>query len=415
MKKYNIFAIIVLFLLIYEPPIFSFNILHVIGGVSWIYILFHRKIILTNLSFHKLFIIYITFIMIALYIAFISIVNNNSMLAAAPFLYWLIDIIPCSIMVNSIMKQKGYNLDNILTLLLMVGLVQSITAISAFFIPSIKEFFINQFILYGYDEIYFTLSAYRIYGFASNLTFTTPIVQSTLTLISVYLAVNLNYKYLIFTPFLFFSAVINARISFIIILVGVLAMLLCIRPIKLKTIVMTTIIGSMIAIIIMIDMNYIKENAVETYQWIITGINEIRQFFKGDTSRGYFNYVSNAQRYRLPDGFGLYFGVGNRIMGSNKYNTYSDIGYVNDIWLGGLIYCIFLYSTFTSFLLDFLRSSNRKLQINWFLFLLFMGSFIVSNIKGFIFSMNNFTSLFFIIYIYFIFHIERKRQLDGDE
>ncbi|MFP3489316.1 hypothetical protein R0K20_17130, partial [Staphylococcus sp. SIMBA_130] len=90
---------------------------------------------------------------------------------------------------------------------------------------------------------------------------------------------------------------------------------------------------------------------------------------------------------------GVLFGEGERILSSNDSGVRSDIGYINDIWLGGIFYSFLLYVFFLLLIRDIGRYNNENIRIGKFLYFLLLGTFIVSNIKGYIFVMNNLTNL----------------------
>lgn len=54
MKKHSIGLLILLFLLIYYPPIIRFNTLHIVGFISWTIILLKNKSILNYFSMRKM-------------------------------------------------------------------------------------------------------------------------------------------------------------------------------------------------------------------------------------------------------------------------------------------------------------------------------------------------------------------------
>src|SRR5699024_6579900 len=78
----------------------------------------------------------------------------------------------------------------------------------------------------------------------------------------------------------------------------------------------------------------------DVYKWLSTGVEEIIGFFSGNVEEGYFSYLFDENNYPLPDN--ILFGEGNRAL--KGISISSDIGYINDLWLGGLIYLVIMYS-----------------------------------------------------------------------
>lgn len=405
----------VLFLLIYTPSFISINILHIIGILSWIYIFLKNKAIDKIVNIKIVLNLFMIFAGLAVYISLIAIINGNSILASISFLYWIVDIIPASIMITCYIARHNYTIIDLINILLITGIIQGITALLAFTNNAIQNYFINQLISHGYDDVLIKLSSFRIYGMASNLTYSTPVTQSILAIISIYMSINRNWKYIFITPILAFSAIINARVSIIIMIIGFFCIIFYDKKLSLKKFFKIIILFITIIILINSGIIFIKNNAINTYRWIYEGYKEILMFFEGDTSYGYFNYITNTEKYPLPEGINIFFGVGQYIMGKNKYIVSSDIGYINDLWLGGILYCTILYITFGNMLINILKSDGGKYNLNRFIFLLFTITLIVSNIKGFIFSTNDFTTLLFIFYSYMVLQKHNIDQCSNDK
>ena len=401
MKKYDLFFIVILFFLIYEPPFFNINTLHIIGFISWSYILFNFKDVKETIKIGTISKIYFIFVLFWTYLSIVITLNGNSILNSLSFLYWIFDVIPASIMLTTHFMKKRYSINDFLNILLIVGTMQGIFALIAFLNPDVKNYFVNQLINYGYSTNFYSLSDFRLFGFASNLTFTTPIVQIILAAVSFYLAIYSNVKYILYTPLLIFSSIINARTSLVIMGVAILSILIVFKKLKLKEIIRFFIISTTSYLIFIYGNYFLQERSYGTLNWIKSGYDDILLFLKNDTSgsNGYFAYVSDSSKYTFPEGLGALFGVGERILGFNSYGVRSDIGYINDIWLGGMLYSILIYLFFMALLLDIYKSKNDE-EISKFLFLILLGTLLITNVKGYIIVTNNFTTLFFIIYVF---------------
>ncbi|MGG3557255.1 hypothetical protein ABES23_11490 [Peribacillus frigoritolerans] len=402
MRKYNLLIIFILFLFIYEPPLFKVNVLHIIGVFSWIYIFINNKSILNVMNLKTIIRTYVILFIFLIYLAIVTLYNGNSILNTFSFVYWIIDIFPISLMLCLHFSRKKYSFYDFLNILLITGSLQALTALISLISPSVKEFFLYKLINYGYSDRFIDLSNLRMYGFASNLTYSTPILQAVMASISVYLAINKGGKYIFFTPLLLFSAIINARTSFIIFAIGIFAIIIASKKINIKSIIRLSIIGVALFITINVGLSFLKNNANETYDWVLTGFNEIVNLFEDgpNQTEGYFAYINSSERYILPDDFGILFGVGERILSTNNYGVRSDIGYINDIWLGGLLYTVFIYIYFIFILNAIGRADGSNNRDTKFLYILLLGTFFVSNIKGYIFVMNNMTNLLFLIFTF---------------
>jgi len=285
-------------------------------------------------------------------------------------------------------------------MLLIVGSIQGIIAILCFFMPSFKDMIINIFVksqnrLNESGEIIYLLGNVRLNGLSSNLTFTTPVVQTLLGLISLYLTLNKNYKYVLLFPILVFSAIINARSTFIVLIYGIL-ILIFISVKKPKSILKLIFILIIFFTAIPIFTALIKNSSELVYKWIFAGFDEIVKLLQGDNV-GYFQTASNYF-VRLPDSVHIIFGTGRRIFGLGL-GLGSDIGYINDVWLGGIIFTSIVYIAIITF---YIKVYNNPNKVGKFISLLFVFTFIILNIKGTIISNNDFINLSFLLTTVFI-------------
>ena len=103
-------------------------------------------------------------------------------------------------------------------------------------------------------------------------------------------------------------------------------------------------------------------------------------------------YYFNPQNYILPNGLSIMIGVGTYTGGNLGYAT--DIGYVNDIYLGGVIYLCMILFFFYYVLRSFYRGQNVTYK---FIYQFGLIVLLISNIKGYVFSYNELTSFFIIL------------------
>lgn len=404
MKKHNLFIILILFLLIFNPSFTGINILHFVAAFSWLYILVNMKAVSKYINMRKCVLIYAILTLICLYITALVLINNNPIANIGPFLFWMIDIIPACSMVTISLKKHGQGLEDLLVLLLWAGTIQAIFAAFAFFIPSVKELFVNSMASEEYLDIYNYMAQFRLYGFASGLTFATPVVESFLTVIALYLAFCKGFKYIFFVPLLVFAGVINARTSLIVIAIGVIIFALQGCRLNFKHIVKNICVIVCVVALVIGGISLIKQYASLTYEWIETGFDETANFLtKGDATGDYFSYMVSDTRHDLPGGPRIIIGYGARVQGSYKYSNPTDIGYINDIWLGGILYCTVIYILFARFIWKI----NHTVTSDWetkrfyrYLTWLFAGCFVALNVKTYVLSLNGFSTLFFIIYIF---------------
>ncbi len=394
LKKYNIIVILGFFVLLYNPPLLTFNTMHIVGLISLLYIFFNRKYLIDN-GYYK-WILY--FFLIFIYICMSVGVNGSNFGYILYPIYYFIDVIPFSCSLNVYKRKNNISNDDIWSMVFTASLMQSVLSVISFLNDDIQHLFVDKIIAYGGIESYSYWSTLRMYGFSNGLMFEMPVIQSVLAIFALYYSSQKGKRYILLSGILFFSAVINARVSFIILLIGILTIVVLSKQKYSKK------IGIIICTLIMLIafqtvlMPYIKDNSPLTYKWITEGMEDISNFFHGDISDGYFSYLSNKNKYQLPKStLGLFFGKGILVLGGNNtYNVSSDIGFVNDVWLGGITYVLIEYISYFILIKSLIK---RNEEISSFLGLLLIILSFVLNFKGCIFSMNSFMNFAVISHI----------------
>lgn len=401
MKKYNLFYLFFAFFLIYYPPLISVNTVHLIGGVSWFLLFLNWPNVKKNINLTQLLKFLSLFVALFILIITTTTLNGNSLSSVAFLLFWFIDIFPGCLLLANHFRKKKYTIYDILTFLLIVASFQGLLAILAYLNPAIQEYFISKLVTFGFSDVFEKLAAFRMYGFSSNLTFATPIVQSFMGVVAIYLALNKKWCFILFSPLLLFSGIINARTSVVVMMIGIVCIIVTLNILNKRKFFNFVLISMILLLVVSLFINIMNVNSNPLWEWVTAGYDEIILFIKGENS-GYFTYITNPNKYVMPSGIALIFGVGVRIMiYSTKYELSSDVGYINDIWLGGLIYAVAILFLFISFCFNLLKN-NELNEVTVFKFLgsFFIMVFLVINLKGYIFNINDFTTLFFIIYFH---------------
>lgn len=396
MARY-LLLVIFTFVFIYYPPIFLTNALHILGIISWTIILLDYK------SFFKLFkqggypkeILFSLLIMT--YISMVLVLNGGTDLVVIyVFALVIMEILPICFTIIYLLR-KFNKKRTFSDLIIHVGFLQSIFAIIAFLVPQFQSWVIKIMLLYGYKDVIVKLSGYRMFGLSYTFPYSMPIVQGVIACLSIYLGINKSAKYFIFAPLLIFSGIINARICIVITIIGVVLILFDSLRLKFKKRYKILILVLGFMLLFNPISKFIEEVSPATFAWINEGTSELNNLTYGDTSGSYISYIMDNGHYTLPSN--IYFGTGARVIRGN-YTYHSDIGYVNDIWLGGFIYAIIIYG----YLFVRLNRIRRYFNINFAngtlisLFLFLVLAF--SNLKGTIYSANEFLNLFYLVYIY---------------
>ena len=134
-----------------------------------------------------------------------------------------------------------------------------------------------------------------------------------------------------------------------------------------------------------------------TYEWLTSGIGQISSFVAGEqTEGGYFSEMLQMFGI-LPGGADLFFGVGTGILDGTKYAVNSDVGFINDIWRGGILYLLVMTGLLLRTLLRFIRGGTLRREDGIYLAVLFLFVFVITNIKGSFFIHSDVTVIFWLL------------------
>jgi hypothetical protein len=247
------------------------------------------------------------------------------------------------------------------------------------------------------------LSDHRIFGLATNTTFAMPIFQSLIALLLLFRSFTKNIFY--FAPFslLIFSAFINSRTSIVIFFICMIIILVYFLFSKPFTIILFSIV-LLIGFPIFFDSLFplLNEYSPSTFQWIQDGLSEFESLLTGNLSESdfYFSYLFDISSYPVPKNLIQFiFGRGIHTYSDNTLLIKSDLGFINDLWLGGLFYITTFYSLV--FLMIY-KLATKFYTRRVLLFTIGLSVLFLTNIKGIFFSENDLMNSLIVVYIYYI-------------
>ena len=339
-----------------------------------------------------------------IYLLIVLMINQANVIIIYTYFILIIEIPICILFLCCYFNQKNFSIDNIIYLIFIVGTLQAIITIISYLNFDFRHFInIIYYTSLSRSSIWSNSVEYIVYnrmnGLSSNLTYTTPAIQAVLAIISLHMGVTKNYKYLYFAPLLMLSAIINARSVIIIFSLGFILLIIFNifqKRIIIKNIFKMSLVLIVMTLIIPLIFEIIKKTSESTYNWLQSGIIEIENMLQG-RAIGYFDTLFNSF-LNLPGGLSLLFGTGRVIFGI-KYGASSDVGYVNDIWLGGIIFTVSIYSLFLSYYIMAFRAKDLTTK---FIVAIFISSFLILNIKGSIVSNNDFINISLLLTTVFI-------------
>lgn len=397
-----------LFCFIFNPPIISFNIIHILAFMALAYIFTSpdaRKLLseIYNKSKGLLLAYIICGCVCVLYGKTQTLLNFFAVLA---------EIIPISAVVVTIYKQHYREL---LKDIVWAGCLQASISLVAFLFPPLQAVIVARMISVGYSDVFQTMAGWRMFGLSRELTFAMPITQSLIACICLYFALIDNKNFFIPVPFLFFSSFINARTGLVVFSLGAFIIVLSVLRFKLESVFKLFFVGIIVVVALSLFSSLLSRNEL-TSDWLMSGIDDFSSFARGeelDEKGSYFITVTDANKYKLPESIDqLLLGTGERLQGGkSRYKT--DIGFINDIWMGGLVYLFLVWRFFLYNTVKIIEGDAYSRKVKNVKLLAYGVAFVllITNIKGQVFTWNEFINFWFVLFAIYISKLIRNRLL----
>jgi hypothetical protein len=227
----------------------------------------------------------------------------------------------------------------------------------------------------------------RGFTFSDSSTFGYGVTQGIIFGLALYESKFSSKFYFILFPILL-SILFNARVGFV---VAFISFILLYNRFKISTLIYFSII-SFTCFFYLKNSNFVEENT-QSIEWATDFFLESFNFISGGGSNeSTYDVLMNDMIFFPEKSINILFGEGKIIMGRN---IGSDVGYVNHIFFGGILYQFLLLVILLLFFLNFKRLSN-----NSFIGLFFLISILVINFKGSaMFTSHSFFRLFMLIYV----------------
>lgn len=396
--KIKISFIFYLFCFIFAPPIVPhINTFLIVAIYSAITILLRYKNEVKDIfkkSGMKLFAIgFATFFVYFLIIACINIAIGNrvnlSEYVITTYRFALIFPLALICILYIIIKCKEYKfkIEDIIFSFVLCGLLEFVIALVAFLIPVVHKVLIDTMYYFTRNDILLRpdLVKRRFYGYANDMLDSFGYGVGLMAVLPVILSFRTQkIRYLFFTPCLLFLTFINARTGLFIFAIG----FLCVIPMffmmskKSQFKFAITFLGLILLLGLLLGLVYIFNRTAFTSS--LTDILSIFKFiFKGERrAHGYdtASVLFDPSGWYLPANWvSLLFGTGHTVFSVSGFQN-SDVGYINDLWLVGIIGTVILYSTFI--LLFYKVWKCSKDFLNKTVSLMLLTSLMLFQIKG---------------------------------
>lgn len=301
--------------------------------------------------------------------------------------------------ISKYVKNHQYLDENFDNATVAMAAIAGIITVLMLLIPSFDSL-VKSFTPEDFERLDRFEQRYRLYGLSENLSFTYPYV---LAVVGFFVIVKKKiYVSLPLVLLVIITVSFNARIGFIPLLLSFVYI-----PFVEKRSMNTLIkyIISVIAIFI-IYLTLVSRNDIFYSQWGMSFFDEIEGLLQGGESKTYDNLTGTHMF--LPDESVKDFllGTGISVYYQSQYSRHSDIGYVIQLYYGGM----FLFSLIISLMF---YMSRRIINLfgfrHWFTFI-YITSIIILNFKGFYFASTPGFRFLTLLYVYFLVSVEERNR-----
>jgi hypothetical protein len=284
----------------------------------------------------------------------------------------------------SIYKKNKYTVSDLMDIFIIAAFWQIILVLLSYLFLDVKIFLNNLIINNSQSEAIVSalssLGFYRGYGFAENLFDQFGYTLSLLTVIILIEGLKRKKTLLVMLSFsMLYASLLNTRTGILLTLVGIfMVFFMQLNRVKLKSLLKISVIFSITIVL----GYYIVYNLSDTaFDWVSSGIKEISNLIFKNELTGTFYYLN--QDILMPND--VLFGAG----GAPRSFSISgiDVGYIQSIWMYGLVGTILLFfGYFVLFFQQYKSSSGKRgkiISISFlFLFLLYMIKLFAAHYPG---------------------------------
>ena len=386
------------FLYIYTPlAIPFFNVIHLLAVVAYFNLLTKYKAFFLRFLFSPVVreFYFAHGVLIVYSICLLLVFDADS----APLYYLIstvVEVVPCAIFLSVYLLRRGFVVADLYKMIIGVGLVQTGFVLLTMVSPSLRDLLIIN--TWGADLAEFMDAAkeFRVFGLARSYTFAMPLFQGLCVILCVVMGKLRSRWYYLPIPLLLFSIVVNARTALISLpIVYLVSFLFRARKNFTRELFEITVIVFMVVFAgaLVLGLYQTSSESLTLLWWIGSGIEEVLQYAETGQAEGNLDSLTGSMWF-FPSDLGFVFGLGENVF-TNQYRN-SDIGYVVNIFYGGLVFSAILYFSYAYFIVRSVRSSAAE-RILFFslLFLLFL-----SNYKGQVFRPNEIINGVVLLVVY---------------
>ena len=310
----------------------------------------------------------------------------------------LIEVLPCAIFISIVLLKLKIDLMKFYDVILAIGLFQVVCVILTLIFPGLRGWILSNPGNQAIFDAEGSLNIFRMFGLARGYTFSMPLFQGLCIIVAFVSGYYKSKKYFLLIPLYLFSIALNARIA-IISLPIVLFVIFCFRFKKHLLKQMTYIILFLLAIVCAEQfIEYRAKNSLsfDAWVWMYSAIDEVLSFIEGNPKEG-LTYLTDIMWFR-PKGIDLLFGTGENVFRRNYQS--SDIGYVINLYYGGVLFSFALYLSY----LILLMKTCSKLLFERIINISICIYLFAANLKGNVFMPNEVINGVLLMIVFSIVH-----------
>lgn len=398
------------FLYIFNPGNFlNFNLVYVLGFLSLFYLLLNKKYAIMMLSNKSIFILFFICLLFFFYLIFFYFFGNtDAILRGYSFLVVWLSIFSSLAIVGMFKSLYVATIDKFLNFIINVTCIQIFFVILSIILPSFRDWVLStarqtDILMISNDAG----SGLRSFGLSSGFTSTFPMFMGICAIFSLHMFISKKdvyekIKYLIISLLLIFSIILNARTGLIPVILFLLILPISIFMKKdFKNIIL--LCSFVVILFFLPNINFYNND------YLFRLMQALEEFDSLSTGKktGTFEALSNM--WFFPDNtVSILFGEGVKIVGA--FPRGSDIGFIQDVFMFGLIPTVFL-----SLCLVYVFSPLFR-KIKSYYGVLFFQVFIVSLLffymKGVTFYANEISNLIILMLCFVVFenYLRDKHQ-----
>lgn len=386
--KYRFSFIIFIFFLIFSPPIIpqiNTAIIATMVAAGLLVTKYRTDVIkaFEKMKMNKFIIVMGIFFAYVAVVAFVNIFIVGEKIQLMHYIklgYRFFLIIPilliCVLYICIRSKELNYSIYNLAMCFVIATMIQFLLVLVALLFPSIKELFVS--IIYAntgdaYLDIPWVMER-RGFGFCNSFVDSFGFGMGIIACLPLFFVKKHNWKVIYFVPCLIFVSLVNVRTGIVMAGMGLVVSIPIIvsefiraeRFYKIKAIKTIAIsIGVLLLLLALValcnrnTLKWIMGDFSSVIEATVPGTEEIVINIETDSQTTTADTLFSDRFWNIPPITTFIFGSGHTIYGAEGYPN-SDVGYINDLWLGGVIGCALLYGAFAGLFARAYKSAEDK-------------------------------------------------------